>query len=429
MKKTFLFITISSALIILLITVFFNYSKIVKNIPIGIKELVPDSIIKIHANIKPIIDLMKFVMESNVKIKDIFYNVEFLPFTHYGELNYQVKDIISEDDVVFPNDGNVSYYLDEINNNIILTTMSGLFFRSNVNKLNNNNALLVNNINSNFNKRKSDIKVLDSLIDEDHLLISYYIKSTKKENCYFVQLDKSLYNENFLNFDNIYRSPKCHDNVQAGRIQSFILNNEKGYLMSVAAQRRDFPSENAQSDISHFGKVLFINKFSNKISIFTKGHRNPQGLYASEKIVLSTEHGPRGGDEINVLIENKNYGWPIASYGNSYYKTDLNYKKSHEKLKFEEPLFTFVPSIGISEIISIDKKFWKKASFDNLFFISSLNGRSLYQAKFNQDFKRLIFLEKIFIGQRIRDLKYLKKINTVLLGLERPNKIAILKSK
>ena len=200
-------------------------------------------------------------------------------------------------------------------------------------------------------------------------------------------------------------------------------------MISVAAQRRDFPSEKAQDDTSHFGKVLFVNEFNNTVSIFTKGHRNPQGLFASEKIVLSTEHGPRGGDEINVLSEQKNYGWPISSYGNSYYKKKLNYKKSHEKFNFEEHIFSFVPSMGISEIISIDSKFWKDKSFDNLFLVSSLNGKSLYQIRFDKNFEKIIFLEKIFIGQRIRDLKYSKKLNGVILGLERPNKIAFIKSK
>ena len=91
-------------------------------------------------------------------------------------------------------------------------------------------------------------------------------------------------------------------------------------MISVAAQRRDFPSEKAQDDTSHFGKVLFVNEFNNTVSIFTKGHRNPQGLFASEKIVLSTEHGPRGGDEINVLSEQKLW---MANFfkGNSYYKS------------------------------------------------------------------------------------------------------------
>ena len=127
MKKFLLYISIILAIFLLLITFILNYSKIVKNIPIGIKEIVPDPIIQIHANIKPILSLMKFVISSDMKVKDLFYNVEFLPFTHYGEVNYQLKKIVSADEISFPNDGNISYYIDIINNNLILTTMSGLF--------------------------------------------------------------------------------------------------------------------------------------------------------------------------------------------------------------------------------------------------------------------------------------------------------------
>ena len=75
---------------------------------------------------------------------------------------------------------------------------------------------------------------------------------------------------------------------------------------------------------------------------------------AQYDFILSTEHGPKGGDEINKIILGKNYGWPISSYGESYANDDLKYHKSHIENKFEEPIFSFVPSIGISEIVPLD---------------------------------------------------------------------------
>jgi glucose/arabinose dehydrogenase len=144
---------------------------------------------------------------------------------------------------------------------------------------------------------------------------------------------------------------------------------------------------------------------------------------------LSTEHGPRGGDEINSLIKGKNYGWPIASYGRSYYNKELMYKKSHELESFEEPIYSFIPSIGISEIIQVSSNFWRNYSITNLFFVSSLNGRSLFQIKFDNKFERVTFVEKIFIGQRIRDLKYIETNKALVLALEKPNKIAVMRSR
>ena len=60
------------------------------------------------------------------------------------------------------------------------------------------------------------------------------------------------------------------------------------------------------------------------------GHRNPQGLLFDKQnnIILSSEHGPTGGDEINIITENSNYGWPIASYG---YGHDLIKFQNHSK--------------------------------------------------------------------------------------------------
>ena len=79
--------------------------------------------------------------------------------------------------------------------------------------------------------------------------------------------------------------------------------------------------------------------------------------------IFSSEHGPKGGDEINVIKDNKqiqNFGWPIASYGEHYDRAGEDksklYKfaplyKSHKDYGFIEPEVKFIPSIGISEVI------------------------------------------------------------------------------
>ena len=73
-------------------------------------------------------------------------------------------------------------------------------------------------------------------------------------------------------------------------------------------------------DQNIYGKILEIKFNSNKSKIISIGHRNPQGFFYSEKynFIISTEHGPRGGDEINKILSNKNYGWPIVSLGEKY---------------------------------------------------------------------------------------------------------------
>ena len=119
-------------------------------------------------------------------------------------------------------------------------------------------------------------------------------------------------------------------------------------------------------------KPLFGERFSSceskKSKIVSIGHRNPQGLFYSKRFdfILSTEHGPKGGDEINLnhspFDQIKNFGWPIASYGDHYHKNysekilkEAPLNKSHKKFGFEEPIKYFDPSIGISQTISLNE--------------------------------------------------------------------------
>ena len=147
-----------------------------------------------------------------------------------------------------------------------------------------------------------------------------------------------------------------------------------------------------------------------------------------ENKIIATEHGPRGGDEINKIIKNKNYGWPIVSLGErydfQYNNSSLSYKKNHNLNKYEEPLFSFIPSIGISEIINLPKSF--SIFYDSHYVLASLNGKSIYFIRFDEQINKILSLEKIFIGQRVRDLKYYKKSESIFLALEDEGEIGIL---
>ena len=237
--------------------------------------------------------------------------------------------------------------------------------------------------------------------------------------------------ENLI-FKKIFNTSECINEIQSGRIQKINKNNKNLIYLSTAGdnlKRNDEKDSKPQSQNSLFGKIIEINLADLKYKIFSKGHRNILGLYADNNIILATENGPRGGDEINRIVENKNYGWDIASYGEKYKRTETNekdYKDSHEDFGFEEPLFSFVPSIGISEIIKIDNNFSKK--WQNNYLIASLNYMHLLRVKFNNSFTKLIYIEKIFIGERIRDLIYLKDKNIILFAMESTGSIGLLQS-
>ena len=270
--------------------------------------------------------------------------------------------------------------------------------------------------------------MLDIHIDGDDLLVSYYSEISIKngEKCNNVKLAKSLLDIDNLNFDVIYSSDECGSHIQAGRIQSYILNNKEGYLVTIANNKKDYPNLKAQDMDSDFGKIIFIEKNSFKKSIFSSGHRNPQGLLVVDNIILETEHGPKGGDEINLIAQGNNYGWPLSSYGVSYNIQNKYYKKSHAAYDFSEPIFSFIPSIGISEIAKLPNDFWPNSQIENLFFLTSLNARSIFQIKFDYNYDKVQLIEKIFIGQRIRDIAVIPQDKLVILALEQPGKIAII---
>ena len=101
----------------------------------------------------------------------------------------------------------------------------------------------------------------------------------------------------------------------------------------------------------------FINEPNAKTAIYSYGHRNPQGMFKHPETgeIWTHEHGPQGGDEINIIQKGLNYGWPKISYGINYSGTTLTENTALPGM--EQPLFYWVPSIAPSgfAIISSDK--------------------------------------------------------------------------
>lgn len=132
---------------------------------------------------------------------------------------------------------------------------------------------------------------------------------------------------------------------------------------------------NAQDRLSSWGKIHrlkddgsipadnpVITGNSGPSSIYTYGHRNPQGLTLHPETgeIWASEHGPRGGDEVNIIIRGANYGWPAYSIGVNYDGTTIS--SGHSATGIEAPVHTWTPSIatcGIAFISSNKFKSWK----------------------------------------------------------------------
>ena len=280
-------------------------------------------------------------------------------------------------------------------------------------------------------KKHRGFSIKDLLVYNDKIFISY--TDELKTDCWNTSIIYSEINYLYLEFKKLFSSDQCVHSINnvdnefnpwqsGGRIIGL---DNKHILFSVGEYRSRYL---AQEKESINGKLVSLNLEDLSYKIISMGHRNPQGLYLDndKNFILETEHGPKGGDEINYLkLENDNnknipnFGWPISSGGEHYDGAESKYKKyplhkSHKKFGFVEPLITFVPSIAISEISKIS---------DNRFVFGSMKDKSLYFFKLNKKFK-IFDIERVEVNERIRDLKF--KDGILYLFLEDTPIIAVI---
>ena len=365
------------------------------------------------------------------------YNTKFLPDTEFVNLKFKkikIDDFRKDDKQKKLGDYTkkyVSYFFSKNGNNLFLASSSRKIIYANIDEINNTN-INFKVIDHNMNDLK--FKFRDMIIDDNKIYVSSATKI--KDECEIIEVYVAELNiSEKIKFKKLFTNSECSTwSMNGGKIQIWKHQGQRSILLSTSGDERVNGIEidpKPQNDSSLYGKILVINEENGSYEIFSKGHRNIIGLYANinTNIILATENGPKGGDEINRILLGKNYGWDTASYGKKY--TNLNsddnivdYKLSHEDNGFEEPIFAFVPSIGISEIIEIQNNFSK--NWLNNFLIASLNSRHLYRVKFNNNFSKVLFYEKIYIGERIRDLIYLEDKKQILLALEETQSIGII---
>lgn len=177
------------------------------------------------------------------------------------------------------------------------------------------------------------------------------------------------------NLQNVEEIFVCGPEWKGGRhFGSRIVFDNAGYLYFSNGDKGSRP-DNAQELDNDHGKIHrihddgripednpFVNTPGAKPSIWTYGNRNPQGMIydkANDRL-WAVEHGPKGGDELNLLEKGKNYGWPVISYGINYDGTILT--ELTEKEGMEQPVKYWVPSIatcGMALVTSDKYPAWK----------------------------------------------------------------------
>jgi len=392
-----------------------------------------------------ILTLSKFLFSSYVKLNhydDLLakdYRGKTLPDTQYLKVFFKKINISKNQKFInnlnnFPRGYNINnkFFLEHILGKIFIIYANGSSFYYNVSDLLDSSIDKKINIINNLSDKISSIGILDLLIYENEVFISHVKEDEKISDCYNIIISKSKLNFEKIIFNEFFKTKDCDAHskldIGGGRMKFYKNDDKKKILLTTS----DYSGKNAQNLASSHGKILEIDLVNSSYNIFSSGHRNPQGLIVfDENMILSTEHGPMGGDEINLIKRNSNYGWKKASYGEPYKNFDIEndflLSKSHDLDNFMEPIYAYVPAIGISEIVNVDKMFSLK--WNKNFLITSLNGRSIYRVNFDSNFSKIITQEKIFIGERIRDITKDNEGQFFFLSLEDTGSIGILSRK
>jgi len=195
-------------------------------------------------------------------------------------------------------------------------------------------------------------------------------------------------------------TPKPSDGNNGGRL-AFLDTHTLLMTVGDGSARR----EEAQNQSNSLGKVMRISlaPSAKGAAIYTSGHRNPQGIVRDPVTgaIYVSEHGPRGGDELNRLRPGGNYGWPLVSHGIDYPFARVSPFTHHQG--FEDPEVIWSPSIAPSGLAVYHGTLFQRWQGD--FLVPALRERSV--RRLVRDGDRVVRQELLLgeLGERIRDVK------------------------
>lgn len=224
-------------------------------------------------------------------------------------------------------------------------------------------------------------------------------------------------NMSFDNMQVIFRqTPKVEsDGHFGGRL---VFSRDKHLFITLGDRQHSSERQKAQQLDTHHGKVVrifpdgrvpadnpFIKTAGALPEIWSLGHRNPQGaaLHPDTGELWASEHGPQGGDEINIVQRGKNYGWPVVTYGCEY-MTCFQVGEGKSKPGMEEPLTWWLPkSIAPSGLAFYTGN--RYPEWKGQLFSGALSGEALWRLKpaGNRIVEREALLTEL--GARIRDVR------------------------
>lgn len=270
----------------------------------------------------------------------------------FASTTYKTQEIVSNLGVIWGMD-----FLDK--NRLILTQKDGKVF---VLDLKAKALQKIKNIPKVFYKGQGgllDIKVSPNY-KKDSWIYFTYSKNINNQGSTTLARAK-LNNNSFVNHQDLLITKS---NTSTSRhFGSRITFDKEGHLFFSVGDRG--VRDEAQNLSNHAGTIIrlnldgtvpkdnpFVNDKNALDEIYSYGHRNPQGMFFDKKknLLFSIEHGPRGGDEVNLIQKGANYGWPVISYGKEYW-VPLDVGEGTHKKCMLQPIKYYVPSIAPSSLI------------------------------------------------------------------------------
>ena len=276
-----------------------------------------------------------------------------------------------------------------------------------------------------------DVQVHPDFINNNYIYIGFTDFLKNKKNKTFTSIIRARLEKNTLiNHKYIYKADDRYYTSRTLHYGTRIVFDQEGHLYFSIGDR----GNRDQAQLLNYpnGKIHRLNddgsipkdnpfiKHNNAIkSIWTYGNRNPQGLaiHPVSSIIFETEHGPKGGDELNILFSGKNYGWPEITYGKNYSGTIIT--KNTHKEGMEQPVIHWTPSIAVCGIDFYDGELFK--NWKNNLLVTSLKLENLYRLDIKNN--KVINQELIYnAGSRIRDVET-GPDGYIYLALEEPGRI------
>ena len=177
----------------------------------------------------------------------------------------------------------------------------------------------------------------------------------------------------------IWRQPKVSSDIHYSHRIAFAPDGSM--FISSGERGRGDPAQDSTSDL---GKIIHMTPEGQRIGghHYTLGHRNVLGLsFAPDGRLWATEMGPRGGDELNLIVAGRNYGWPKASYGSEYSGGDI--PDAHASRGFEEPKIWWTPSVSPGSLLVYTGDKFPKWKGDAL--VGALSGEALIRIDIDGD--------------------------------------------